>query len=144
MEYWQDLGNDLAAGLLYGLVGIALMAIGYWMIDRLTPGHLGRQLALDRNRNAGVIVGSGVLAIGIVVVSAIVASDGSLAEGLGEAAGLGLVGILLLGIAFGVLDLITPGRLGESVIAEDGHEPMVYVTAAALVAIGGIVGAAIS
>jgi uncharacterized membrane protein YjfL (UPF0719 family) len=144
MEYWEDLGNDLAAGLLYGVVGIGLMAIGYWMIDLLTPGHLGRQLAVDRNRNAGVIVGSALLAIGLIVTSAIIASEGSLLEGLGEAAGFGLVGIALLGIAFGVLDIITPGRLGESVMGEEAHEPMVYVTAAGLLSVGGIVAAAIS
>jgi uncharacterized membrane protein YjfL (UPF0719 family) len=144
MEYWEDLGNDLAAGLLYGVVGIGLMAIGYWMIDLLTPGHLGRQLAVDRNRNAGVIVGSALLAIGLIVTSAIIASEGSLLEGLGQSAGFGLVGIVLLGLAFGVIDLITPGKLGESVMGEEGHEPMVYVTAAGLLSVGGIVAAAIS
>lgn len=144
MDYWEDLGHDLAAGLLYGVVGIGLMAIGYWMIDLLTPGHLGRQLAEDRNRNAGIIVASALLAIGLIVTSAIIASEGSLLEGLGEAAGFGLVGIVLLGVSFAVIDLMTPGRLGESVMGEEGHEPMVFVTAAGLLAVGGIVAAAIS
>lgn len=144
MDYWENLFTEAAAGLLYGLVGIALLAVGYFMIDLLTPGHLGRQLAEDRNRNAGVIVASGLLSIGIIVTSAIIASDGSLAEGLGEAGGFGLVGILLLGAAFMVIDAITPGKLGETVMAEDRHEPMVFVTSAALLAVGGIVAAAIS
>ncbi|MBA2513441.1 MAG: DUF350 domain-containing protein [Solirubrobacterales bacterium] len=144
MDYWENLLEEVAAGLLYGLVGIILLALGYFMIDVLTPGKLGRQLAEDRNRNAGIIVSSGLLSIGIIVTSAILASDGSLAEGLGEAGGFGLVGILLLGAAFMVIDAITPGKLGESVMAEDGHEPMVFVTSAALLSVGGIVAAAIS
>ena len=144
MDYWETLLDDLAAGLLYGVVGIALLALGYFVIDLLTPGKLGRQLAEDRNRNAGIIVSSGLLAIGIIVTSAIIASEGSLAEGLGQAAGFGLVGIVLLGAAFMVIDLITPGKLGASVMGEDGHEPMVYVTSAALLSVGGIVAAAIS
>lgn len=144
MDYWENLLNEVAAGLLYGIVGIALLALGYLMIDLLTPGNLGRQLAEDRNRNAGIIVSSGLLSIGIIVTSAILASDGSLAEGLGEAAGYGVVGILLLGAAFMVVDAITPGKLGESVMAEHGHEPMVFVTSAALLSVGGIVAAAIS
>ena len=143
MDYWSDLLEELAGGLLYGLVGIALLAIGFFVIDLLTPGKLGRLLTEDRNRNAGVIVASGLLAIGIIVTSAIIASDGSLVEGLGEAAGFGLVGILLLGVAFTVIDLITPGKLGDTVMAER-HEPMVYVTAASLVSVGGILAAAIS
>ena len=143
MDYWQDLATELGAGLLYGLVGIVLLALGYRLVDLLTPGHLGRQLCEDRNRNAGVIVAAAMLAIGIIVTSAIIASDGDLEKGLGQSAGFGLVGIALLGVAFVVVDLLTPGKLGE-ILMGDEHEPMVYVTGAALLSVGGIVAAAIS
>ncbi len=143
MEYWEELGVDLASGFLYGLVGIALLALGFFVIDILTPGKLGRQLAEDRNRNAGIIVASGLLAIGIIVTSAIIASDGDLEKGLGQSAGFGLIGIVLLGVAFVAIDLMTPGKLGE-ILMGDEHEPMVFVTSAALLAVGGIVAAAIS
>jgi len=143
MDYWEDLATELAAGLLYGCVGILLLALGYRMIDALTPGNLGRQLCEDRNRNAGIIVSAALLSIGIIVTSAIIASDGDLEKGLGQSAGFGLLGIGLLGIAFVVIDLITPGKLGAIVMGER-HEPMVYVTGAALLSIGGIVAAAIS
>ncbi|MGI8731510.1 MAG: DUF350 domain-containing protein [Solirubrobacteraceae bacterium] len=144
MDYWEDLATELGAGLLYGFVGILLLALGYRMIDLLTPGNLGRQLCEERNRNLGVIVSAALLSVGIIVTSAIIASGGDLEKGLGQSAGFGLVGIGLLGVAFVVVDLITPGKLGEIVTGEDGHEPMVYVTGAALLSIGGIVAAAIS
>ncbi len=143
MDYWTTLFEELAAGLLYGLVGIVLLVIGFFVIDLLTPGKLGRLLCEDRNRNAGVLVASGLLAIGLIVTSAILASEGDLAKGLGQAFGFGLVGILLLGVAFTIIDLITPGKLGD-IVTGDTHEPMVYVTAASLVSVGGIVAAAIS
>ena len=144
MDYWNNLLEDLGAGFLYGLVGIVLLALGYLMIDLLTPGKLGRQLAEDRNRNAGTIASSGMLAIGIIVTSAIIASDGDLEKGLGQSAGFGLVGIVLLGVAFIAIDVMTPGKLGDIVMGEEGHEPMVFVTGAALLSVGGIVAAAIS
>ncbi|MBA2644710.1 MAG: DUF350 domain-containing protein, partial [Solirubrobacterales bacterium] len=37
MEFINDLALDLVAGLAYGVVGIALMLIGYKVIDLLTP-----------------------------------------------------------------------------------------------------------
>jgi uncharacterized membrane protein YjfL (UPF0719 family) len=144
MDYWEDLATELASGMLYGVVGIALLALGYWMIDLLTPGHLGRQLCEDRNRNLGVIVSSAMLSIGIIVTSAIIASEGDLEKGLGQSAGFGLIGIGLLGIAFVVIDLITPGKLGDIVSGDDQHAPIVFVTGAALLSVGGIVAAAIS
>ena len=140
---FSDLMSDLGSGLLYGLVGIALLALGYLLIDVLTPGKLGHQLANDRNKNAGIIVSAGLLSVGLIVTSAIIASDGDLDKGLAESAGFGLVGIVLLGIAFGVIDMITPGKLGESLMGEE-HEPLVFVTAASLISVGGIVAAAIS
>lgn len=143
MEF-SDLLEDLGSGLLYGGVGIALLSLGFMMIDVLTPGKLGKQLCEDRNTNAGVVTASAMLAVGIIVTAAIHASEGDLEKGLAESAGFGLVGILLLGIAFVVVDLITPGKLGDIVMGEEGHEPMVYVTGAALLSIGGIVAAAIS
>ncbi len=139
-----DLAEDLLASALYGVVGIALMAVGYLVIDLLTPGHLGRRLAVDRNRNAGVIVASALLAIGLIVAAAIMASEGDLGEGLLQSAGYGLVGIALLALAIAVIDVLTPGKLGHSLMGEEGHEPMVFVTSAALLAVGGIVAAAIS
>lgn len=135
--------EELAAGGLYGLVGIALLAVGYVVIDLLTPGKLGELLCRDRNRNAGTIVAAGMLAIGLIVSVAIVSADGDLGEGLAEAGGYGAVGIGLMALAFGVVDLLTPGKLGDIVTGSD-HEPMAVVTAAALLAVGGIVAAAIS
>lgn len=143
MDYWEDLGTEAASGLLYGVVGIVLLALGFFVIDLLTPGKLGRQLAEERNTNAGILVSSALLAIGIIVTSAIIASEGSLGEGLGQAAGYGLVGIVLLGFAFMVIDVITPGKLGESLMGSE-REPMVFVTAATLLSVGGIIAAAIS
>lgn len=140
---WSDLLTDLGSGLLYGVVGIVLLALGYLMVDLLTPGHLGRRLAQDRNRNAGIIAASAMLAVGIIVATAILTSDGDLGRGLAQSFGFGIVGILLLGVAFMAIDVITPGRLGDSLMGEE-HEPMVFVTAAALVSVGGIVAAAIS
>lgn len=140
----SDLFADLAAGLLYGLVGLALLIVGYFVLDLLTPGHLGRQLAQDRNRNAGIVVSAGLLALGAIVTMSIVASEGDLAEGLARSAGFGIVGIVLLAIAFAAIDLVTPGKLGESVMGDEGHEPMAWVTSSALLAVGGIVAAALS
>lgn len=144
MDYFSELAEDLLACAAYGVVGIALMAIGYLIIDLLTPGHLGRRLAVDRNHNAGIVVASALLAIGIIVTSAILASEGDLLEGLGQSVGYGLVGIGLLALAIAVVDVLTPGKLGDALMGEEGHEPIVFVTAAALLAVGGIVAASIS
>lgn len=138
-----DFLTELAGGFLYGAVGIVLLVVGFAMIDLLTPGRLGHLIVHDRNRSAGIIASAGLGAVGAIVTTAIASADGSLGEGLAETAGYGGVGVLMLGLAFFVIDLITPGKLGEFLVGE-GEQPAAWMTAAALLAVGAIVAAAIS
>lgn len=139
MDYFEDLGSALS----YGALGIVLLVVGYYVIDLLTPGHLGRTLVEDRSPNAAVIAGSGLLALGAVITSAIVASAGDgLLEGLAQATGYGAAGIVLLAVAYRAVDLITPGRLG-AVVHEGRLAPLAVVLATFTLAVGAILAASI-
>lgn len=146
MELLNDLAFDLVAGLAYGVVGIALMLVGYKVIDILTPGDLGELLVTHRRRDAGLVVGASTLGIGLIVSVAILTSGGVLSRGLAEAAGFGAIGIGLMAVAFVAIDRVTPGSLGEIVFDEHEHEDpaLAYVIAAFLLAVAGIIAAAIS
>lgn len=139
----EDFLTELAGGFLYGALGIVLLVVGFMMIDLLTPGKLGHLIIHDRNRSAGIIASAGLIAVGAIVTTAIASADGSLGEGLAETAGYGGVGVLMLGLAFFVIDLVTPDKLGDFVVGE-GEQPAAWMTAAALLAVGAIVAAAIS
>ncbi len=144
MDFLSDLGHDLVAGLLYGGVGLVLMGLGFALIDMLTPGKLADILCTARRKDAGIIVGAAMLGIGLIVTIAIITAAGDLSHGLAESAGFGLVGIVLMGVAFVAIDRITPGSLGE-IIADEHEDPAVaYVTAATLLGVAGIIAAAIS
>lgn len=139
-----DFAYDLLAGLLYGFVGLALMGVGWAVLDRLIPGRLGDLICRERRRDAGLVAAAGTLAIAAVVTSGIVASDGNLGEGLAETAGFGAVGIILIAVAFVGIDRITPGSLGEILADEHEDQPSAWVMSAALIGIGAIIAAAVS
>ena len=144
MEFINDLAFDLVAGLAYGVVGIALMLIGYKLVDVLIPGDLGNLLVTHRRRDAGLIVAAATLGIGLIVAVAILTSGGDLTRGLAEAAGFGLIGIALMGVAFVAIDRATPGSLG-SIVSDEHEDPaLAYVIAAFVLAVAGIIAAAIS
>lgn len=138
-ELLQDVG-EIAA---WGALAIALLAVGYLVIDLLTPGRLGQLIYADHNVNAGVVVASGVIAVGTIVTTAILRSLDGFSEGLISAAAYGLVGIALLAVAFLVLDRLTPGDLG-SIVTDPTPNPAAWVLAANHVALGAILAAAIS
>lgn len=134
---------DLAAAAAYSAVGVALMAAGYALVDVATPGKLRELIWVERNRNAALLLASGLLGVGVVVTAAIVASEGDLALGLASTVGYGLLGLVVMSVAFLLLDLVTPGRLGE-ILAEPEPHPAAWVSAAVHLATSAIIAAAIS
>jgi hypothetical protein len=161
----EDLVKEGGAALAYGAVGVGLMALGFLMVDLLTPGKLGQLIWAERNRGAGLVLAAKLLGVGAIVTTAILTSEDTLGEGLVSTVVYGVLGIALTSLAFIVLDAITPGRLGsivvEAVVGDAGDErdapaatsrasagtgihPACWVVAATDLATAAIIAAAIS
>jgi uncharacterized membrane protein YjfL (UPF0719 family) len=138
-----DILQEAGIGLAYGVVGIALMGLGFVLVDLLTPGKLSKLIWTDRNVGAAAVLGAQLLGVGLIVSTAILSSEGGFGTGLASTLIYGLIGIVLMGLAFLVIDLVTPGKLGETIVEAQTH-PAAWVVAAAYVSIAGIVAAAIS
>jgi uncharacterized membrane protein YjfL (UPF0719 family) len=134
---------SIGYAVAYTGLGIALLTLGFIVLDLLTPGRLGRHIHEERSVNAGLVLASGYLGQGAVVFAAIWTNATS---GFGEAllytVVFGVLGILLQAVAFVVLDLITPGKLGEHVTEVPFH-PASLVLAAVQLAVAAIVVASI-
>jgi uncharacterized membrane protein YjfL (UPF0719 family) len=139
----ESLAQNVIAAVLYFIVGVAVLAIGFALADVLTPGSLRRLVYVQRRPNA-VAVASGMYgALAIVVISAIVTSSSELGQGLIDAAVYGLVGVVLQGLALVVLEVAVPGRFRDLITQERLH-PAAIATAVTLLAVGGVNAAALS
>lgn len=143
MNTLDDLVGGVLATLAYAGIGSVVLALGYVVLDAITPGNLRHLVYSDHNTNAAVLAGANVLALGGIVTTAIVTADDQLGRGTLDAAVYGLLGIALLAGAFKVLDLLTPGDLGQICTDSEGS-PAVYVTAAFQLSLGAVLAAAIS
>jgi uncharacterized membrane protein YjfL (UPF0719 family) len=139
----QSLVTDLLVTLAYGVVGVALMAVGYVLVDVATPGKLHELIWVERNRNAALLLASNLAGVGIIVVAAIAASADDFVLGLVGSAAYGILGLVIMAAAFLLLDLATPGKLGELLVDPEPH-PAVWVSAVVHLATGAIIAAAIS
>ncbi|MDQ3462627.1 MAG: DUF350 domain-containing protein [Actinomycetota bacterium] len=124
-------------------MAIALLALGYGVIDLLTPGKLGQLIYVEHNVNATVVLASGLLAIGTIVTTSILTSLNGFLPGVVSALAYGVLGIALLAVSFLVADRITPGDLG-AIVTDASPNPAAWVVAANHVALGAILAAAIS
>ncbi|HEX6682276.1 MAG TPA: DUF350 domain-containing protein [Candidatus Limnocylindrales bacterium] len=138
---------DLLTGVLhatvYSALGVALLLLGFVLVDVLTPGALRTHIWADRNRNAALYLSSSLIGTGAIVFTAILTTYENFTVGLISTACFGLLGMGLKAGAFWIVDLLTPGKLGEMIVDTEQH-PAVWVSAAANIAISGIVCASIS
>ncbi|WKU03097.1 DUF350 domain-containing protein [Micromonospora sp. HUAS LYJ1] len=139
----QNLVTDLLVTLAYGVVGVVLMAVGYVLVDVATPGKLHELIWTERNRNAALLLTSNLAGVGTIVVAAIAASEDDFLLGLVGAAAYGIVGLVIMALAFVLLDALTPGKLGTLLVDPQPH-PAVWVSAVVHLATGAIIAAAIS
>ena len=145
----NDILDEIGATFAYGAIGIALMALGYLVVEVTTPGKLGRQIWTEGNRGAALLLSAKLLGIGAIVTTAIVTSDSDLTDGLIDTAVFGACGIVLMIISFFLLDVITPGKLGATLVGADGGSggaihPAGWVVAASDLGVAAIVAGAVS
>jgi uncharacterized membrane protein YjfL (UPF0719 family) len=136
---WQN----LLYAVVYLAVGIALLILAAFVVDLLTPGRLVAHVVTSYS--SALVLAAAVVGQGLVIFTAIWTNAES---GFGDAllwtVAFGLLGVMLTAVAFLVVDLLTPGRLGR-MLAEPGPvQPVALVTAAAHLAVAGIVVASIA
>jgi uncharacterized membrane protein YjfL (UPF0719 family) len=68
----DQLGNDILAVVIYSLLGIVILGGALWVLDRLTPGTLWKELIEEHNTALAILMGAVVIAFGIVISAAIV------------------------------------------------------------------------
>ncbi|WP_106825624.1 DUF350 domain-containing protein, partial [Mycobacterium avium] len=103
------------ATILYFAVGMAVLLVGFYAVDLLTPGKLRQLVFIDRRPNAVVVAGAMYIALTAVIISAIANSYSQLGQGLVGVAVYGLMGVILLGVALLAMHLLIPGSFHEHV-----------------------------
>jgi len=140
---WTDIGEGLIASLAYVGVAVVLLALGFFVLDLLSPGRLSVVIMKDRNANAARVASAGMLGLAIVVGTSVLTTHDDFTTGLVSTAVFGLVGVLLQALVFVILDRLTPGKLGDVVCDPEDH-PGSYLIGASLLAAAIIVATSIS
>ena len=71
------------ATILYFLVGTAVLILGFFVVDVLTPGKLRQLVFIDRRPNAVMLACANYIALAAVIISAITNSYSQLGPGPG-------------------------------------------------------------
>ena len=87
------IGTGIGAILLYAVLGVLLMLLGFFAVDLTTPGPLNRQVRAGAP-NAVLVTAAGMVGIAFIVVVSIYSSTGALLDGLLTTLIYGVVGVV--------------------------------------------------
>lgn len=139
--FFSVIGRGVGAILLYAIVGVLLMLLGFYAVDVTTPGKLYRMVR-DGLPNAALVTAAGMISMAFIVVVAIYTSTGSLLEGLLATLIFGLVGIIVQVGGVRLMEWVTGLDIG-AVLKAERIQPQAFVVAAAHVALGLVVAVAV-
>jgi hypothetical protein len=68
---WSKIGKDLLLTLIFSLLGLCVAMFGYFVYHWIVPFDLRKELEIDQNTSLGIVVGSIILGLCIIVAAAI-------------------------------------------------------------------------
>lgn len=138
-----DLLPALGFGVAYCLVGTLVLVASWFVLDLLTPGRLGEHLRVSHS--AALVAATWMVAQGAIVFTAIWSNaDSAFGAALAWTVAFSVLGVLLQSLAWRLVDLVTPGTLGEEVTAPGPVAPLAGVSAGVIVAVALVVVASIA
>jgi len=135
------IGTGIGAILLYAVLGVILMLLGFYAVDLTTPGPLNRQVREGRP-NAVLITAAGMVGISFIVVVSIYQSSGTLLDGLLSTLIFGVIGVVAQVLGARLLEWVTGIDMGATLAAEV-IRAQGWLVAAVHVALGLVVATAI-
>lgn len=67
-----DLVANMAAAIIFTILGIVLFVAGFVIMDRLTPGSLWTELIDKRNTALAILVGAMSIGLSIIIAAAVI------------------------------------------------------------------------
>jgi uncharacterized membrane protein YjfL (UPF0719 family) len=131
--FWSQLFHGVAAVVIYAILGLALMVLGFFAIDLTTVGNL-RKLVREEKPNASFITAVGLLSMGLIVVTSIYTTlSGDIWGGIVTTLVYGVVGIAAQVVAVRFLEVATGVQTKATLLRDDFDFDSLIIAGAHLV-----------
>jgi putative membrane protein len=67
----DDLIRDLEWSLVFSLLGVVIFAIAFWLIIKVTPFSIRKEIEEDQNIALAIIIASTIFGIALIIAAAI-------------------------------------------------------------------------
>ena len=63
--------SGIVSSLIFVAIGIVVFLIAFWLITKLTPFSIRKEIEEDQNTALGIVIGSVILGLSIIIAAAI-------------------------------------------------------------------------
>lgn len=63
--------SHIPSTLVYSLIGLAVFGAAFWVIVKISPFSVRKEIEEDQNTSLGIIIGSVMIALAIIIAAAI-------------------------------------------------------------------------
>jgi putative membrane protein len=67
----EHLVTSLIDAVLFSLVGIGVFALAFFVIGKLVPFSIRKEIEVDQNTSLGILIGSVIIGLSIIIAAAI-------------------------------------------------------------------------
>ncbi|MEM9067733.1 MAG: DUF350 domain-containing protein [Myxococcota bacterium] len=68
---WASIGNAAVQSLIFSVIGLVVFTLAFWVITKLTPFSVRKELEEDQNTALAVVIGSVILGFSLIIAAAI-------------------------------------------------------------------------
>ncbi|HJK93769.1 MAG TPA: DUF350 domain-containing protein [Polyangiaceae bacterium LLY-WYZ-15_(1-7)] len=67
---WNTVGNAVLQSILFSVIGIVFFALAFWLMAKISPFSVRKEIEEDQNTALAVVMGSVILGIALIVAAA--------------------------------------------------------------------------
>ncbi len=68
---FEELANVLISALIFVVLGLVIFAIAFFILDKVTPFSIRKEIEDDQNTALGIVIGSMLIGIALIIAAAI-------------------------------------------------------------------------
>lgn len=68
---WDLIWKGLVSSVLFSAVGLVVFVAGFYVIKKILPFDVNKEIEVDQNTALGLVIGSFILGLSIIIASAI-------------------------------------------------------------------------
>lgn len=68
---WDSVGGAALQAILFSAIGIVFFALAFYLITKVAPFSVRKEIEEDQNTALGIVIGSVILGVAIIVAAAI-------------------------------------------------------------------------